>query len=106
MRAGFFSVMPNDVARAAPLAHLMLLRSGIMSNIELLRNRAIAYDVNLRVARERLAAAQREAARTWDVQPDEVSRGEISVATYEGAAAGTLFALREAEYDAAQAVAS
>lgn len=74
-----------------------------MLDIELLRNRAISADVCLRVARERLASAVREASRTWDVPADEVPRCEIAVATYEGAAAGALFALREAEYEQAVA---
>lgn len=69
------------------------------ANIELLRNRAITRKTDALAAAERVIFYKRAHAAT-----ERVARLATELAAAEGAAAGALFALREAEYD--QAVAS
>lgn len=69
-------------------------------NIEQLRVRAIARAAEAREARQELRF-QRAAGAGWEY----VANLERELARAEGAAAGSLFALREAEYDRAAGMA-
>jgi len=66
------------------------------ANIELLRNRAIARKTDAQAASERVIFYRRAHA-----EPERIARLTTELAAAEGAAAGALFALREAEHDQA-----
>lgn len=68
------------------------------ANIELLRNRAIARNEEIRHEAACLDEQRRHGAR-----PERIAQQQLVVARLEGEAAGSLFALREAEYDRAAA---
>jgi len=76
---------------AAPCCILLLMNT---ANVELLRNRAIARNEEVRHEAGRLDMQRRHGAT-----PERIAEQERVVARLEGEAAGALFALREAEHD-------